>query len=104
MSLRAVRSPEAQKMTTTVGGAPRCLLRPWRNGCLSESAMGMRDFFDMRAVGKGNGSPGLPPEAAPGSRPPGVSARAGGAPFLVAAHTLRWQSRHTVEYGRPLHS
>ena len=29
---RAARSPEAPKMTTQVGWAPRCLLRPERNG------------------------------------------------------------------------
>ena len=28
ISRRRVRSPEAPKITTTVGGAPRCLLNP----------------------------------------------------------------------------
>src|SRR5581483_3182327 len=54
MSLRAVRSPDAPKITTTVGGAPRCLLRPCRNGwrCVS----GMREKFVAALPGRGKGN------------------------------------------------
>src|SRR5580658_9476027 len=61
MSFLAVRSPEAPKITTTVGGAPRCLLKPCRNGCLSESAMEGGDFLASIGVGKGNGKQGALP-------------------------------------------